>query len=83
MKIKYFPYNVCATEIRCDIIDGRVYNVEFDDGCAGNHFGIARLVEGMPVKDVIRRLSGIRCGSRKTSCPDQLAEALIERYGEV
>ena len=58
--------------------DGRkiVHSVKYNGGCDGNHKGIESLVEGMYVEDVIRRLEGIRCGFRATSCPDQLAQAL-------
>ena len=45
-------------------------------GCDGNLQGISRLVEGMEVEEVIRRLEGVRCGRKATSCPDQLAQAL-------
>ena len=60
-------------------IDGDILkSVEFIGGCAGNTKGIAKLVEGMKVEDVIARLEGIPCGPRPTSCPDQLAKALKE-----
>lgn len=53
-----------------------VQSVEFYGGCQGNTQGIAALVRGMKVDDVIARLEGIRCGSKATSCPDQLARAM-------
>ncbi len=62
--------------INYDIVDGRVKNVKFTGGCNGNLQGIAKLVEDMPVEEVINRLEGIRCGFKPTSCPDQLARAL-------
>ena len=58
------------------IEDGKLKNVEYIGGCNGNLQGIGRLVEGMPVDEVISRLRGIRCGYKPTSCPDQLATAL-------
>ena len=58
--------------------EGRVHDVRFDGGCDGNLKGIGRLVEGMPAADVAGRLAGNECGSKKTSCPDQLAQALQE-----
>ncbi len=58
------------------LTDGRIHSVVFDGGCNGNLQGIARLVEGMPVDEVIARLQSIQCGARGTSCPDQLAKAL-------
>ena len=56
--------------------DGVLKSFTVMGGCDGNLQGIARLVEGMPVDEVIRRLEGIRCGFKDTSCPDQLARAL-------
>ena len=59
-----------------DLEDGKVKNVQFMGGCNGNLKGIGQLVEGMDVDDVIARLEGTTCGMKKTSCPDQLAQAL-------
>lgn len=72
----YTPTGICATQINFDIEDGKVKNVSFKGGCDGNHKGITHLIEGMEVQDAIKRLSGITCGFRPTSCPDQLAKAL-------
>ena len=67
----------CSMAIEYELDDEqRVHNVKFIGGCSGNTQGVAKLVEGMPVKEVISRLEGIKCGSRPTSCPDQLATAL-------
>jgi uncharacterized protein (TIGR03905 family) len=62
--------------IHMDIEDGILKSVQFDNGCDGNLTGISKLVEGMEVNEVIKRLKGIPCGTRRTSCPDQLARAL-------
>ena len=70
------PHGVCSQLIRVDVEDNIVKNVEFIGGCSGNTQGIAALVEGMPLDEVVKRLEGIKCGSRPTSCPDQLAKAL-------
>ncbi len=78
MSYSYKTQGVCARNITFDIRDGHVYNVRFDGGCSGNTQGIAGLVDGMSVDEVIRRLSGIRCGFKGTSCPDQLAKALTQ-----
>ena len=67
----------CSQRILFDIEDGKVRNVKFIGGCKGNLKGIAALVEGMDVDTVIERVQGVTCGMRKTSCPDQLAQALI------
>ena len=76
MSHSYKTQGVCSRNITFDIRDGRVYDVRFDGGCNGNTQGISGLVDGMPVDEVIKRLSGIRCGFKGTSCPDQLAKAL-------
>lgn len=74
--MEYTPQGVCSQKITFDITDNKVHNVQFLGGCSGNTQGICRLIEGMDVEDAISRLSGIRCGMRPTSCPDQLAKAL-------
>lgn len=68
---------VCSRHITFDIRDGRVWDVNFDGGCNGNTQGISNLVEGMTVDEVVDRLSGIQCGFKGTSCPDQLAKAIL------
>ncbi len=78
MAYQYRTKGVCSRSITFDIEDGVIKNVQFEGGCNGNTQGIAALVEGMPVDEAIRRLSGIRCGFKSTSCPDQLANALRE-----
>ena len=78
MQYRYKPSGVCSREIIIDVEDGIVSNVKFIGGCAGNTQGIGAVVKGMKVDDVIRRLDGINCGFRGTSCPDQLAKALTE-----
>ena len=72
------PSGICAIGIDFEVADDRVYDVRFTGGCDGNHKGLAAVIEGMPVQEVIDRLSGITCGPRSTSCPDQLAKALQE-----
>ncbi len=82
MAYQYRTQGVCSRNITFDIADGKVTNVHFDGGCNGNTQGIARLVEGMPVEEAIRRLSGITCGLKSTSCPDQLSKALAKALEE-
>ena len=72
----YNTTGTCSTQISFDIDHNVVKNVTFNSGCSGNLQGIGKLVEGMPVKEVIKRLKGIHCGNKNTSCPDQLATAL-------
>jgi len=76
MSYQFRTKGVCSRNITFDIVDGTVANVKFDGGCNGNTQGISRLIEGMPVEEAIRRMEGIRCGFKGTSCPDQLAQAL-------
>ncbi|MCM1287498.1 MAG: TIGR03905 family TSCPD domain-containing protein [Clostridium sp.] len=72
----YKTSGTCSQAINFDIVDGKVTGVKFIGGCNGNTQGISRLVEGMPVTEVIKRLEGTKCGFKETSCPDQLAKAL-------
>lgn len=74
--MNYKTKGVCSKEIHFDVDNNIVKNVTFVGGCDGNTTGISKLVEGMSVDDVISRLSGITCGYKSTSCPDQLANAL-------
>lgn len=76
MEYSYKTKGTCSKEIRFEVEDGILKNVEFIGGCNGNLKGIGSLVEGMEVEDVIERLEGITCGFKPTSCPDQLAQAL-------
>ena len=78
MQYTYKTTGTCSQEIALEIEDGKLKNVRFLGGCNGNLKGIGALVEGMSVEDVIARIDGIRCGSKSTSCPDQLAQALKE-----
>jgi len=77
-KLSYNPVGVCSEKIKFAIDAGRIVSVEFLGGCDGNLQGISNLIEGMEVGEVIRRLRGIDCQGRGTSCPDQLARALEE-----
>ena len=76
MQISYKTKGVCSRSILIEDEDNIVKKVQFEGGCNGNTKGIAALVEGMPVDEVIARLEGIKCGFKGTSCPAQLAEAL-------
>ena len=76
--MRYKTKGVCSQEITFEVEDNKLTNVRFIGGCSGNTQGVARLVEGMDVDEAIRRLDGIQCGPRPTSCPDQLAKAIKE-----
>ena len=73
---QYKTKGTCSQMIYFDIEDNKVTNVQFIGGCNGNLKGIGALVEGMDMDEIINRVEGIRCGSKCTSCPDQLAAAL-------
>lgn len=66
----------CSQAINFDVVDGKVTSVSFIGGCSGNTQGVAALVEGMDIDEAIKRMEGIKCGFKSTSCPDQLAKAL-------
>ena len=78
--MKHYTYKTkgtCSREISFSVDEqGNVTNVSFFGGCNGNLQGISKLVEGMKAEEAIKRLKGIRCGFKPTSCPDQLAVAL-------
>ncbi len=82
MTYTYKTRGTCSSQITFDIEDNIVHNVKFYGGCNGNLKGIANLVEGMTVDEVIDRLSGVTCGFKNTSCPDQLARAIAEAYNK-
>lgn len=74
----YYPKGVCSRQILIDIDkDEIIQSIKFIGGCSGNLQGISRLATGMKIDEVITKLKGIQCRN-ETSCPDQLAKALIE-----
>ena len=77
-KITYKTAGVCSRSIEIEIENDIVVSAKYNGGCSGNTQGVAALVAGMSVDEAINRLSGIRCGFKNTSCPDQLAIALKE-----
>lgn len=78
MRFEYIPSGVCSRKMIFDIENNIVTGLQVEGGCNGNLKGISSLVKGLSVDEVISRLSGIRCGMKPTSCPDQIAEALTE-----
>ncbi len=78
MEYRYKPSGVCSREMIFDIEDNIVKSVKIIGGCAGNTVGVASLVAGLTIDEVIEKLKGIPCGIKGTSCPDQLARALEE-----
>ena len=72
----YQPSGVCSRQIDIDVEGNTIVKVTFTGGCSGNTQGVAALIAGMNIDEAISRLSGIHCGPRPTSCPDQVAKAL-------
>ena len=80
--ITYQTRGVCSRQIDMDIENGIIVSAKFTGGCSGNTQGVASLVVGMTVEEAIKRLRGIKCGFKSTSCPDQLAVALEEHISD-
>ena len=76
MEYRFTPQGVCSTQIIVEVEEGVIKKLTVENGCHGNLQGISKLVEGMQVEDVIKRLEGIDCKGRGTSCPDQIAKML-------
>lgn len=76
MEHVFTPTGVCSRKIYLDVEGNIVKSVRFEGGCSGNTQGLAKMVEGLEINDVVKKLKGIRCGFKNTSCPDQLAIAL-------
>ena len=78
MEYRFKPKGVCSQEMIIELDGNVVKSVKIIGGCAGNTVGVSRLIQGMNIDEAIKRLKGIPCGMRGTSCPDQLAIALEE-----
>ena len=76
MEYTYKTKGTCSQMIHFNVENGKVTDVQFFGGCNGHLKGIAALVNGMDIDEVIARVEGIKCGMKSTSCPDQLAQAL-------
>lgn len=76
MTYTYTPKGVCSQRIQVEVEDGIIRNVQVLGGCSGNLQGISSLISGMPAREAIGRMKGIRCGMKNSSCPDQIAIAL-------
>ena len=75
---EYKTKGTCSKKIHFELREGRVYSVSFEGGCNGNLKALSILVEGMETDELIKKLKGLRCGDRKTSCADQLATAVAQ-----
>ena len=76
MVYQYEPKGVCSMQMNIEVEYEIIKSVQIIGGCAGNTKGVSVLVEGMNINDAIKKLKGIDCRGRGTSCPDQLAKAL-------
>jgi uncharacterized protein (TIGR03905 family) len=75
---KYMTNGTCSSEINFDLREGKVHDVSFEGGCNGNLKALSILVEGMDVQEIVKKLKGVRCGKRETSCADQLATGILQ-----
>ena len=74
----YKTKGTCSTQIDVEVENGIIKAVSFTGGCNGNLKGVSKLVQGMDAREAISKLRGIECGSKGTSCPDQLSYAIEE-----
>ena len=82
MQYEYKTKGTCSGIIRFDINDNIITNIEFIGGCPGNLKAISKLLDGMTVQYIEEKLKGNQCGTRGTSCADQLALAVRKAYEE-
>ena len=78
MEYRFKPQGVCSKEMIIELDGNIIKSVKIVGGCAGNTVGVSKLIQGMKIDEAIKRLKGIPCGFRTTSCPDQLSIALEE-----
>lgn len=83
MEYRFKPKGVCSQEMIIKVENNTIISVQIIGGCAGNTIGVSRLIQGMNIDEAIKRLKGIPCGIKGTSCPDQLAIALQEIKGNI
>jgi uncharacterized protein (TIGR03905 family) len=77
LKHRFTPKGVCSKKIYFETEGGVVRRLRFQGGCPGNLQGLAKLAEGRAAGELAALLAGLQCGNRGTSCPDQLARALL------
>ena len=83
MEYRFTPKGVCSREMIIELDGDIIKSVKIVGGCAGNTVGVARLIQGMKIDEAIKRLKGIPCGYKSTSCPDQLSIALEEAKNNI
>ncbi|MEG0095446.1 MAG: TIGR03905 family TSCPD domain-containing protein [Erysipelotrichaceae bacterium] len=77
----YKPKGVCSRKMEFSIENDHIQHVTIVGGCQGNLLGISKIIEGKPLDEIIETFEGVKCGFKKTSCPDQIAQAL-KQYKE-
>ena len=80
MRYEFKTKGTCSQKVIFDLDDDIVSNVEVIGGCTGNLNGICSLIDGLTVQEIYDKLAGIRCQSKATSCPDQIAQAVMMAY---
>ena len=75
---KYKTSGTCSSEINFDLREGKVHSVSFEGGCNGNLKALSILAEGMDAQELVKKLKGVRCGKRDTSCADQLSLGILQ-----
>ena len=75
-ELVFKPEGVCSKLIKVLYENDTIKDLKVVGGCPGNSLGISMLAKGQKIDDVINRLSGIKCGAKNTSCPDQISKAL-------
>ena len=83
MTYEYLPEGTCSKKITFTIEGDRLHNLHFFRGCDGNLKTLSRLLEGAELGEVVEKLKGIQCGTKGTSCADQLALAILEATGSI
>jgi uncharacterized protein (TIGR03905 family) len=74
----YETNGTCSSEINFDLREGKVHSVSFEGGCNGNLKALSILAEGMDAQELVKKLKGVQCGKRGTSCADQLATGILQ-----
>ena len=82
MRYEYRTRGTCSQKVCFNLEGNIVSDVEVIGGCNGNLKGICTLIDGMTVEEIYRKLAGIRCQLKPTSCPDQIAKAVMAAYRE-
>ncbi len=84
MTYTYANKGVCSRSTTVSLSEnGIIQEISVVGGCNGNLKGICQLLQGMPATEAIRRMEGITCGPRPTSCPDQISKALRAALEEI